>query len=128
MKRKLLLCILAAIVLAFFAAVIVGADIRRAHHDHMPYDMFVERVYEGTVASKGHEIEGMMYFPRLTDIDILEVEIGPKEFVEHSGFELKVGEAVTVIGMAIERKGPTNVLAREVRKMGAVLVVRDERG
>src|SRR5262245_4465847 len=122
MKRKLLLCILVAIVLAFFAAVIVGyADIRRAHHDHMPYDLFVERIYEGTVASKGHEIEGMMYFPLLTGNDILEVEIGPKEFVEHSGFELKVGEAVTVIGMAIEKKGPTHVLAREVRKMGAVL-------
>jgi hypothetical protein len=58
----------------------------------------------------------------------MEVQIGPKEFVDRSGFKLNVGEPVTVIGMPLMENGRQVVLAREVHSMSAVLVVRDRIG
>jgi hypothetical protein len=71
-----------------------------------------------------------MYFPLRAANTTMEVQIGPKEFVDRSGFKLNVGEAVTVIGMPlIDIKNERQVvLAREVSSMNAVLVVRDRFG
>jgi hypothetical protein len=76
------------------AAIVVSAGDRR---DVIGYNLLKERMFEGIVASKGHIIEGLMYFPLKTANTTMEVQIGPKEFVDRSGFKLNVGETVTVI-------------------------------
>ena len=44
--------------------------------------MLAERMFEGVVTSKGHVIQGLMYFALRMSNSIVEVQIGPKEFVE----------------------------------------------
>lgn len=92
------------------------------------FDVSDERTIEGTVASKGHEIEGLMYFPLKVGNGVIEVQIGPKEFVERSGFKPKIGEMVTVIGVPAIVAEREVLLAREVRSKSAVFIVRDRNG
>ena len=132
MSRKIMLSALtaAAFVLsvtgAFAAAFDWPRDIRDP--DSLRYDMTLERTFEGTVVSKGHMIEGLMYFPLKTADRVMEVQLGPKNFVKSSGFKLKVGEMVTVVGSPAMLKEREVLLAREVRTMTAVFVVRDRNG
>jgi hypothetical protein len=58
----------------------------------------------------------------------MEVQIGPKEFVDRSDFKLNVGETIIVIGMPLIENERQVLLAREVSSMNAVLVVRDRFG
>jgi hypothetical protein len=92
------------------------------------YDVLAEQVYEGTVSSQGRVVDGLMYFVLRTSVRTLEVEIGPEEFVARNGFKLKTGDIVAVVGMPLARNGRDIVLAREVRTMTSVLVVRDRNG
>jgi hypothetical protein len=124
MRRKLVFFSIFAVAIVLLVGV-VRADIGR---DVMGYDVLKERTFEGIVASKGHITEGLMYFPLRTASTTMEVQIGPKEFVDHSEFKLNVGETVTVIGMPIIKNERLIVLAREVSSMNAVLVVRDRFG
>jgi cytochrome c5 len=96
--------------------------------DVLRYDVLAERVFEGSVENRGHAVEGLLYFPFKTAGDMMEVQIGPKEFVKRSGFKLKPGEMVTVVGMRVVLKDREILLARQVRSMNAVLVVRDHNG
>ena len=127
MRNKLLFCVLFAAAIVLLGAVIVGA-LDRPDRDVIGYNVLSERVFKGIVASKGHIIEGLMYFPLRTANTMMEVQIGPKEFVERSGFKLNAGDMVTVIGMPVVMKERQVVLAREVSSMSGVLVVRDRVG
>ena len=101
MRNKLIfLCmLLAALAILMLAAVVVSSDWR--DRDVIGYNVLRERIFEGVVASKPHIIEGSMYFPLKMGTAIVEVQIGPKEFVERSGFKLNIGDRVTVIGMPV---------------------------
>jgi hypothetical protein len=70
----------------------------------------------------------LMYFALKLSDRTVEVQIGPEEFVERSGFKLTVGEMVTTTGMRLVWSGREMVLAREVRNAASVLVVRDRNG
>ena len=59
---------------------------------------------------------------------LVAVEIGPKDFVERSGFKFDFGEMVTVMGMPIIMNNREMVLAREITRRGYVLRVRDRNG
>ena len=132
MRNRLLFCVLFAAVIVLLSAVIVGAlnvgAFDRPDRDVIGYNVLSERVFKGMVASKGHIIEGLMYFPLRTANAMMEVQIGAKEFVERSGFKLKAGDMVTVIGMPVVMKERQVVLAREVSSMNGVLIVRDRVG
>ena len=101
-------------------------DIRNI--DGPRYDVLVERMFEGTVASTGHLVEGLMYFPLKTADSTMEVQLGPENFVKSSGFKLKVPEIVTVVGVPAMLGEREVLLAREVRSMTRVFVVRDRNG
>ncbi len=90
--------------------------------------MLAERVFEGSVESKENDVEGLLYFAFKTADDIMEVQIGPKEFVKRSGFKLKPGGMFTVLGVQVVVKARKILLAREVRTTSAVFVVRDHDG
>ena len=128
MRNKLLTCVsLAALVL--LNAVVGGAIDRR---DRVPdiagYNVLEERMFRGIVASEGHISEGLMYFSLRTTDTTMEVQIGPKDFAKYSGFKLQSGDMVTVIGMPVVMKDRQVVLAREVRSMNGILIVRDRLG
>jgi hypothetical protein len=129
MRNRLLFCMLFAAAVVLLAAVVVGAfGWPDRDRDAIGYNVLAEKMYEGTVASKGHIIEGLMYFPlRMADA-MVEVQIGPKEFVERSNFKLKTGDMVTVVGMPVVMNAREVVLAREVSSMNGVLVVRNHFG
>jgi hypothetical protein len=132
MRNRLLFCVLFAAAIVLLGTVIVGAldvgALDRPDRDVIGYNVLSERVFKGIVASKGHIIEGLMYFPLRTANSMMEVQIGPKEFVERSGFKLNAGDMVTVIGMPVVMKERQVVLAREVSSMNGVLIVRDRVG
>ena len=128
MRNKLLTCVsLAALVL--LNAVVGGAIYRR---DRVPdiagYNVLAERMFRGIVESEGHISEGLMYFSLRTTDTTMEVQIGPKDFANYSGFKLQSGDTVTVIGMPVVMKDRQVVLAREVRSMNGILIVRDRLG
>ena len=128
MRNKLLFfcMLLAALAILMLATVVASFD--RPYRDIIGYNVLKERIFEGVVASKGHIIEDSVYFPLKMGTAILEVQIGPKEFVESSGFKLSIGDRVTVIGMPVVMNERLVVLAREVSSMNGVLIVRDEVG
>jgi hypothetical protein len=131
MTKKHLLSVLAGAAMLLLTTIVAGArDLRDGARDidRMRYDVRAEQVYEGTVGSRGHVVDGLMYFALRTSGRSVEVQIGTEEFVERSGFKLKIGETVTVTGMPLFWNDRNIVLAREVRKMTSVLVVRDREG
>jgi hypothetical protein len=127
MRNKLVFFTVFAVAIVLLAAVVVSA-LDRNDRDVIGYNVLKERMVEGIVASKGHIIDGLMYFPLRTVDTMMEVQIGPKEFVERTGFKLTIGETVTVIGMPVTLNERQVVLAREVRTMNGVLVVRHQIG
>src|SRR5215813_15370427 len=98
MRNKSIFFISFAVAIVLLATVFVSAGDRR---DVTGYNVPKERTFEGVVASKGHIIEGLMYFPLKTANTMLEVQIGPEEFVDRSGFKLNIGETVAVLGMPL---------------------------
>jgi hypothetical protein len=129
MPSKMLFRMLLATAVVLLAAVVVGAfDRPDRDNDAIGYNVLAERMFEGTVTGKGHIIEGLMYFPLRTANTLVEVQIGPKEFVERNNFKLKTGDMMTVIGMPVVMKDRDVVLAREVSSMNGVLTIRDPMG
>jgi hypothetical protein len=129
MRNKLLFCMLFAAEVVLLAAAVLGAyDRPDRDNDAVGYNVLGERVFEGTAGSRGHVIEGLVYFPLRTANTVLEVQIGPKEFVERSGFRLKAGDIVTVVGMPVVMHEREVVVAREVSGMKGALIVRDPMG
>jgi hypothetical protein len=128
MRNELLFfcMLLAALAILMATATVVSSD--RPYRDVVGYNVLKERMFEGVVASKGHIVEDSTYFRLKMANATVEVQIGPKEFLERSGFKLNIEDRVTVIGMPVVMNERLVVLAREVSGMNGVLVVRDEVG
>jgi len=91
MTKKCLLWVLAWLAMLLLSSTVAGAlhgrgDVRDI--DRVRYDVLAERIYEGTVGSKGRVVDGLMYFALRMPDGTVEVQIGPEEFVGHSGFKL----------------------------------------
>jgi len=129
MRNKLIFCVLfvtAAILL--FGTVAGSSDRRDRAGDTVGYNVLAERVFEGSVQSKPYTIGRIVYFPLRTADTVVQVQIGPKEFVERSNFKMTVGDMVSVAGMPVVMNGRDVVLARLVRSTNGVLTVRDPMG
>jgi hypothetical protein len=128
MRNKLLFfcMLLAALAILMLATVVASYD--RPYRDVIGYNVLKERMFEGVVASKGHIVEDSMYFPLKMANATVEVQIGPKDFLERSSFKPNIGDRMTVIGMPVVMNERLVVLAREVSSMNGVLIVRDEVG
>jgi hypothetical protein len=131
MSKKFLLCVLVGAAMLLLSAGLAGALDRRddlRDIDRVRYDWRAEQVYQGSVGSKGHVVDGLMYFPLRMSDSTVEVQIGPEELVARSGLKLKIGEMVTVMGMPLVWNGRHIMFAREVSNMTSFLVVRDRDG
>jgi hypothetical protein len=127
MRNKFVFFTVFAVAVVLLAAVVASALDRR-DRDVMGYNILKERIFKGVVANQGHINEGLMYFTLRAANNMMEVQIGPKEFVDRSDFKLKTGETVTVTGMLLVLNRQPVVLARRVSSMSATLVVRDQVG
>jgi hypothetical protein len=125
-KLRFFFMLLVALAILMATAVVVSYD--RRDRDVIGYNVLKERMFAGVVESKGHPIGDLMYFSLKMANGIVEVQIGPKEFVERSGFKLNAGDRLTVIGMPVVMNEQQVVLAREVRSMNGMLMVRDQVG
>jgi len=132
MAKRLLVCIFAgaAVLIPSTIATRTLPDWRDDMSDinRISYDPSAEQVYEGIAASNGHPLAGLMYFTLRSSDKTLEIQIGPQEFIEQSGFKFKIGEMVTVVGMPLVWNRRDIVLARRVSNMTTVLIVRDREG
>ena len=128
MRNKLLyFCmLLAALAILMLASVVASFD--RPYRDIIGYNVLKERMFEGVVATRGDVTEGLLYFALKMANGTVEVQIGPREFVDRCGFKLNTGDRVTVIGMPVVINKRQVVLAREVRGVHGALTVRDEVG
>jgi hypothetical protein len=126
MKNVLFPLITAA--LLFLVLTAAGTFAADGLQDSVQYDVTAEQVFIGVVHDKPSEFEGRMYFTLWTSNGMVAVEIGPKEFVERSGFKLAPRQMVTVVGMPIVISNRDMVLAREITMRGSVFVVRDRTG
>jgi hypothetical protein len=128
MRNKLIFCVLFVTAILLFAAVAGSSDRRDRAGDTVGYNVLAERVFEGSVQSKPYTIERIVYFSLRTADSMVQVQIGPKEFVERSNFKITVGDMVTVTGMPVVMNGRDVVLARQVSSTNGVLTVRDAMG
>ncbi|HVA01441.1 MAG TPA: hypothetical protein VMV34_07280 [Terriglobia bacterium] len=63
-----------------------------------------------------------------TEDKTLDVHLGPESFLKEKGFSLAKGDRVEVIGSKVNYKGGEAIVAREVKKGGETLVLRDAQG
>jgi hypothetical protein len=116
----------AALVLSM--TVIVTASPLGRSADTAQYNVAAEQMFEGIAARAAHSVGGVMYFTLKTADTDIEVELGPRDFIEKSAFKLKVGEKVTVVGARTMLQEREVLLAREVRSSRGVLIIRDRNG
>src|SRR5262245_65412586 len=129
MRRKLVFGVIIGVLATLLPTIAVNAiDRRNRHGTVQAYDVRAERVLEGIVAGKGHVMDGLMYFPLKTADTILEVQVGPKEFVERTTFIFKPGDTVVVVGVPVVLNQRAVVLARQISGMSGTLVLRDDDG
>ena len=63
-----------------------------------------------------------------TGAELLEVRLGPKTFLEERKFYLSRGDSIDVTGIRYTERRKEVVLATEVRKAGAKLILRGKAG
>jgi hypothetical protein len=115
----------AALVLLFTATL---AALSLGRNPDTAYDVAAERTFEGMVTRTAHSIDGTMYFTLKTSDTDVEVQLGPRNFIEKSEFKLKLGERVTVIAAPSMAKEREVLLAREIRCSRGVFTIRDRNG
>jgi hypothetical protein len=130
MRGKWIFCLLIGGLTTLLVAIVVNASDRRDRNGNVGpyYDVKAERIFEGVVPGKGHIIDGVMYFPLKTADNILEVQLGPKEFVQRSTLIFKPGDMVIVVGVPVLLNERGVVLAKEISGMNGTLVLRDDDG
>jgi hypothetical protein len=124
-----------ALVVSLFAATPLLAQRERARDARSGgnYDPATEVTLSGTLdelatipgPARG---PGGLHVMLRTQAGVSEVHLGPVAFMSGQGFELAVGEMITVTGSRVGIEGEEVVIAREIRKGDRVLTLRDARG
>ena len=110
-------------------AIMVLAAVPSSGFDEIrPNNFGVERTFEGTVVNSCRVVDGLMYFGLQTPTRVWEIQVGPRDFLERNGFEVKVAQTVTVSGEVAMVGNREVVLAREVRTTTGVFMIRDRNG
>jgi hypothetical protein len=96
------------------------------------YDPKSELSMSGTVdhitQQSGHRgWQGTHLFVK-TDNGVIEVHVGPTDYIASQQFSFATGDVVEVTGSNIKMQGKDVVLAREIKKEGKTLVLRNAQG
>lgn len=57
-----------------------------------------------------------------------DVHVGPAAYVEQHGFKFTAGDQVDIVGSEVTYNGAKSLIAREIKKDGKTLVLRDKQG
>jgi len=126
MKIRILISVLMSIALLLPTAVTASSTDDRDFDAR--YNVMAERMLDGEVAGPRHVVDGIVFFPLRTRGRVTEIELGPIDFVRASGFNVKAGEMATGLGAPAKAGQNRVLLAREVRTMTTLFVVRDRNG
>jgi hypothetical protein len=103
----------------------VGSNARRL------YDPNTETTVKGTV-EKVTEIGDQgwtgTHLSLRTNEQTYDVHVGPSAYVAKSGFAFRAGNPIEVTGSKIKVGGSDAIVAREIKKDGKVLTLRNRRG
>jgi hypothetical protein len=96
------------------------------------YDPSTETTVKGTV-EKVMEVTGKRgwngtHLTFRTNDQTYDVHVGPSDYVSKNGFELSAGDRVEVTGSKIKLGGVDTIVAREIKRDGKVLTLRDSQG
>ncbi len=94
------------------------------------YDPSTEDTLQGTVSAvttiTGRGGSNGVHFTLKTPNGPYDVHVGPSAYVSQSGFTLSDGDPVQVVGSRVVIDGAKALIAREIRKNGKVLSLRDK--
>ena len=98
----------------------------------MMYDPATETTLKGTVeqvksVTGRHGWHGTHLLLKTAD-KTLDVHLGPESFLQEKGFNLSKGDQVEVIGSTASLRSGEALIAREVKKGGETLVLRNAQG
>lgn len=96
------------------------------------YNPATETTVKGTVeavktVSGRHGWHGTHLMLKAGD-QTLDVHLGPESFLKSKGFSFAKGDEVEVVGSKVNYKGGEAIVAREVKKGGETLVLRNAQG
>ena len=96
------------------------------------YDPSTEVTVKGTVEEVSQKTGPMgwggTHLTLKTDSETLDVHLGPSSFLSKNQFEFAKGDQVEITGSKIEYQGSAALLARELKKDGKTLTLRNAQG
>ncbi len=96
------------------------------------YDPSTETTMKGTVAGvtqqAGRNGWNGTHLTLKTDDSAIQVHVGPSAYVEQQGFSFANGDQIEVTGSKVKMGSQDVLLAREIKKDGKVLKLRDAQG
>jgi len=95
------------------------------------YDPATETNVTGTVSEVTEQTDGRMAGVHLTlavDSGMINVRLGPKQFLDSKQFTIEKGDRMEVTGSRIEVRGVSTIIAREIKKGDQTLTLRDKTG
>ena len=99
---------------------------------HRMYNPATETTLTGTVeavhAVSGHRGWSGVHLTLKTESGTFDVHVGPSAYVEKEDFTFAEGDQIEVIGSKVMYKGKDAIIAREVKKDGKTLTLRDAQG
>jgi hypothetical protein len=137
MKRSSVGVVVVAAVL--FAAGL-GTAVGQPRHERMMCnsDPSTEVTVTGTVTEvvtnptstrgRGRRARTGMHLMVTTDEETLEVHVGPADFITSEGLAFEEGDELEITGSRVTVDGAEALIAREIKKGQAVLVLRNEQG
>ncbi len=105
-----------------------------AHGQRGPrlYNPSTETTVQGSVAAvntvTGRRGWNGVHFTLQSADQKYDVHVGPSAYLESQGFTFAEGDQVEVVGSKVEFNGSPALIAREVKKDGKVLSLRDKQG
>lgn len=120
----------AVFILLTLVAATATAELARA--PRAIYDPATETTVRGTVVkvihTAGRRAGAGMHLTLKTEDRTYDVHLGPAGYVRSQGFRFSVGDRIEVTGSELTLGGRPTILAREIRKRGHLLTLRDENG
>ncbi len=96
------------------------------------YDPSTEVTVKGTVdevlQQSGRRGFGGTHLVLKTDAGDLTVHVGPSSYISAQGFSFAKGDGLEITGSKVKMGGQDVLLAREIKKDGKVLTLRDAQG
>ncbi|HEV2133986.1 MAG TPA: hypothetical protein VGR47_06955 [Terracidiphilus sp.] len=123
--------------LGFFAAILttvfVGFSLlAQGQGGPRLYDPSMESTLQGSVTAvntvTGRHGWNGIHFTLQSSGQSYDVHVGPSAYLERHGFVFAEGDQVEVVGSKVDMSGTATLIAREIKKDGKILTLRDRQG